>query len=287
MKLLLLSLFLFAVGSFLGWVLEVFYRRFFSAKKWVNPGFMKGPWVPLYGFGVLVMFAMCYFIVSFFPESIHFYNPLGNLFGREYVSGASVFDLIPLVIMWLGMVGLEFIAGLIFIKGFHVKLWDYSNLKGNVMGIICPLFNLIWFAVAIIFYYCINPFLYLGATKMYEFMFSDNGAGTNFIFIFAMGIIYGIIIWDFSTSIGLFAKISKFSKESGIIERYESAKHKWEERSKELKNKLFSEKKEFEIEKVDALKNKIAEKIYIDPEKEKNKEDNYDENGRPIKIEDK
>ena len=122
---------------------------------------------------------------------------------------------------------------------------------------------------------------------MYEFMFSDNGAGTNFIFIFAMGIIYGIIIWDFSTSIGLFAKISKFSKESGIIERYESAKHKWEERSKELKNKFFSEKKEFEIEKVDALKNKIIEKIYIDPEKEKNKEDNYDENGRPIKIEDK
>ena len=139
MKLLLLSLFLFAVGSFLGWVLEVFYRRFFSAKKWVNPGFMKGPWVPLYGFGVLVMFAMCYFIVSFFPESIHFYNPLGNLFGREYVSGASVFDLIPLVIMWLGMVGLEFIAGLIFIKGFQSKRecdgYNLPSIQSNLVRI--------------------------------------------------------------------------------------------------------------------------------------------------------
>ncbi|MBQ8141914.1 MAG: putative ABC transporter permease [Bacilli bacterium] len=287
MTIFLLYLFLFIVGSLSGWIIEVFFRRFFSAKKWVNPGFMKGPWLPLYGFGVIVMFTMCYLVVSFFPESMHFYNPLGGLFGHDYVSAPKVADLIPIALMWIGMVTLEFLAGLIFIKGFHVKLWDYSNLKGNVMGIICPLFNIIWLTVAVIFYYGINPFLYLGASKMYKFMFGDSGTGLNFGFIFVMGIAYGIMIWDFSTSIGLFARISKFSKESGIIEKYEAIKDRWEEINKDAKNKLFNGKekhKRIDNTKLETLKEKIAESVYIDPEKEKDKDSNYDESGRPVKT---
>jgi uncharacterized membrane protein len=80
MKIFLLYLFLFILGCLLGWVIEVLFRRYVSAKKWVNPGFMKGPWLPLYGFGVITMFSMCYLVVSFFPESLRFYNPLGGLF---------------------------------------------------------------------------------------------------------------------------------------------------------------------------------------------------------------
>ena len=43
--------FLFFIGSLTGWGLEVFYRRFFSAanpeRKWINPGFLTGPYLPL------------------------------------------------------------------------------------------------------------------------------------------------------------------------------------------------------------------------------------------------
>ena len=43
--------FLFYIGSSLGWVLELFFRRFISGnnpeRKWINPGFMVGPYVPL------------------------------------------------------------------------------------------------------------------------------------------------------------------------------------------------------------------------------------------------
>ena len=288
MKILLLYLFLFIVGSFLGWVIEVLFRRFVSAKKWVNPGFMKGPWVPLYGFGVIVMFTMTYLCISFLPDSMHFYNPFGDLFNHQYVSAPTVADLIPITLMWIGMVLLEFLAGIIFIKGFHVKLWDYSNIKGNIMGIICPLFNIIWLAVAVIFYYGINPFLYIGASKVYDFMFTDEGAGLNFIFIFFMGIVYGIMLLDYIGSVGLFVKISKFSKESGILERYEAIKEKWEDISKETKNKLFKGRNKTLLlnnNKIEAIKQKIAEAVYIDPEKEKDKSTNYDENGRPAKIE--
>ena len=43
MKDFLLYLFLFLVGCMAGYALEVLFRRFVTAKKWVNPGFMKGP----------------------------------------------------------------------------------------------------------------------------------------------------------------------------------------------------------------------------------------------------
>ena len=55
---LIVILFMFLIGAIIGYGLEVFYRRFFSAKKWVNPGFMKGPYLPLYGFGLVLMFGI-------------------------------------------------------------------------------------------------------------------------------------------------------------------------------------------------------------------------------------
>ena len=52
----LIFAFLFFIGSCLGWCMEVFFRRFFSRanpeRKWINPGFLAGPYLPLYGFGL-------------------------------------------------------------------------------------------------------------------------------------------------------------------------------------------------------------------------------------------
>ena len=58
----LIIVFLFFFGSGGGWVLELFFRRFFSGanpeRKWLNPGFLFGPCVPLYGFGTVVLFVL-------------------------------------------------------------------------------------------------------------------------------------------------------------------------------------------------------------------------------------
>ncbi|MBO4323315.1 MAG: putative ABC transporter permease, partial [Clostridia bacterium] len=175
MQIFLLYLFLFLVGSFGGWICEVLFRRFFSAKKWVNPGFMKGPWLPLYGFGVVVMFTVCYLCLSVSPDTVRFFNPFGGLFEKDYTSSPTFADAIPVLVMWIGMLVLEFSAGLIFIKGFKVKLWDYSNLKGNIKGIVCPMFSLLWLFVALVFYYVIDPPLYLLSQGVYAYMFGENG----------------------------------------------------------------------------------------------------------------
>ena len=45
--------FLFFIGSIGGWILELFYRRMISNKEWINPGFLVGPYLPLYGFRIM------------------------------------------------------------------------------------------------------------------------------------------------------------------------------------------------------------------------------------------
>lgn len=288
MQILLLYFFLFMMGCMLGWVIEVLFRRFFSAKKWVNPGFMKGPWLPLYGFGVIVMFTMCYLCISFLPEGLTLYNPLGGLFGKDYVSGPTVADLIPISLMWIGMVLLEFLAGLIFIKGFHVRLWDYTNMKGNIMGIICPVFTVIWLAVAVLFYYGIDPFLYVLSTKVHNYMFGGDGELAHFGFLFALGIVYGLMIYDLVVSLNLFATIRKGVESSGVLERYETLKTKWKDGLTNAKKALgIKEVKAPSVSIPEPIKEKIAEAIYIDPKKQKKATQNYDENGRPIKTDEK
>ena len=295
-KIILTLLFMFIVGCMLGYVLEVFFRRFVSAKKWVNPGFMTGPWLPLYGFGLVVMFVFSYLVLSFMPESMRFYNPTGGLFGLSYQSGATVYDLIPISIMGVSMVLLEFIAGLIFVKGFKVRLWDYTNMKGNIMGIICPLFSLIWFMVAIIFYYGLNPFAYMAFEESFDYMFGNTTSGSvaHFGFIFAMGIVYGIFLVDFIKSIGLFNKVSKIAKSSGIVARYEKLVLEQKKQRKEYRLKLEealpdSLKRTKDKEKLGNTTKKfssfVRHVLLIDPSKDDSKA-NYDDKGRPLKEED-
>ena len=54
MNLYLLSVFIFFLGSVVGWILELVYRRILHGKL-VNPGFLVGPYLPIYGFGLTIM----------------------------------------------------------------------------------------------------------------------------------------------------------------------------------------------------------------------------------------
>ncbi len=295
-KIILTVLFMFLVGSMLGYLLEVLFRRFVSAKKWVNPGFMKGPWLPLYGSGVVLMFFLCWLSLAFLPKSFTFYNPTGELFGLEYKSGPTVYDLIPITIMGCSMILLEFIAGIIFVKGFKVRLWDYTNMRGNIMGIICPVFSVIWFLVAIIFYYALTPFVYSAFHISFAYMFGSTTSGSvaHFGFIFLLGLVYGIFLVDLVKSIGLFGKISHFAKTSNIVARYEKLNEEQKKQRKEYKEKLVAaipESLKRNKEKAvltgtsKKFSNFVRKIILIDPGKNNAKE-NYGPDGRPLKEDD-
>lgn len=108
-------LLLFFIGSMIGWVLEFFFRRYFAPeKKWVNPGFLTGPCLPIYGFGTCTLFLLA---------STEMFLPIENQTLRRVVL---------FVLMAVCMTVIEYIAGLIFIVGLKTKLWDYSNEKFNI-----------------------------------------------------------------------------------------------------------------------------------------------------------
>ena len=292
---LMVLLFLFLVGSLGGYGLEVLFRRFFSAKKWVNPGFMKGPWLPLYGFGIVIMFIACSLFFTYLPSSMPLYNPNGNLFNKQEVSLATVYDLIPIVTIWISLILLELIAGLIFVKGFKVRLWDYTNMKGNLFGVICPVFSVIWLAVTVLYYYCLNPWVYDLFQEMFAYLFEggDAGIAVNFVFIFFMGIVYGFFIYDLVISIGLFPKISKMAKETGIIGQYEYLRKEVQTRYLKSKAEILSfvpqdirekaeERKKHHFEFLHKIHAFFAKLILIDPNL--TSKQNYDSSGRPKKI---
>ena len=199
MKYLVIISTLFVIGSLIGWIIELFFRRFVSQKKWMNPGFLTGPYLPIYGFGVLVLYA-----VSNIPLGIT--NQIADIIVRILIIG-------------VGMTVVEFIAGLIFIKGLKVKLWDYSNRKGNIMGIICPSFSLIWLVVGSLYYFLLNPFLVEGISWISE----------NLIYTYFVGMVMGAMAVDFAYSIHLATKLKEYK---------EIANLRFEDFKKELKNRI-------------------------------------------------
>lgn len=192
MKYFVLSSTLFVIGSLIGWIIELFFRRFVSQKKWMNPGFLTGPYLPIYGFGVLVLYGVSNL-------------PLG-------IENKVVDIIVHVLIIGVGMTLIEFIAGLIFIKWLKIKLWDYSDRKGNIMGVICPSFSLIWLAVGSLYYFLINPFLVEGITWISE----------NLIYTYFVGMVIGAMVVDFAYSIHLATKLKDYKELASL--RFEDFK---------------------------------------------------------------
>lgn len=199
MKYIVLSSTLFVIGSLIGWIIELFFRRFVSQKKWMNPGFLTGPYLPIYGFGVLLLYGV------------------SNLsFG---INNQVVDVIVHVLIIGVGMTLVEFIAGLIFIKWLKIKLWDYSDRKGNIMGVICPSFSLIWLVVGSLYYFLLNPVLVEGIAWISE----------NLIYTYFVGMVIGAMVIDFAYSIHLATKLKDYK---------ELASLRFEDFKKELKNRL-------------------------------------------------
>lgn len=189
--------FMFMCGSILGWALEVFYRNIIAGefkKKWVNPGFLTGPCVPLYGFGLCTLYAMASIPVP--------------------VSNKIVSHIILFVLMSAAMTFIEYIAGLIFIKGMKIKLWDYSKNRGNIDGIICPLFSFFWAVLSAVYYFLVHP-----TVNNWLHWFTNNIQFSYFVGIFS-----GVFVIDFAYSMNIMTKIRSFAKEKEIIVKVEDFK---------------------------------------------------------------
>lgn len=215
MNLFLEIAFLFFIGSIIGWCLELVFRRFFSKvnsyHKWINPGFLTGPYLPLYGFSLCTLFLLSKLNVSFIQ------NPVAQ-------------KVVLFILMAFCITVIEFIAGMIFIRGMKIILWDYSNCRGNILGVICPQFSFYWTILSAIYYFLINPYI-LDAL----YWLSNHLA-----FLFVVGFFYGSFVVDVFYTFNVVSKIRKFAEEKEIIVRYELLKSTIHAYNEELKEKNHS-----------------------------------------------
>ncbi len=198
---------IFFIGAMCGWVMELFFRRF-AHKKWVNPGFLAGPWLPLYGFGLLGLYGMSVIDLSF----------IGDVVWEKVVLIAGI-----TVVMTL----LEYVTGLIFIKGLKVKLWDYSDRWGNIQGIICPLFTLIWGVIGALYNLLLHEHICTAV----------NYLSVHIEYSYILGILSGIFIMDNVYSFKIVARIKKWATEHDIVVRYEQLRLNIKQRAERAKQK--------------------------------------------------
>lgn len=110
-------LFFFYFYCFFGWIFESTFVSIKSRKP-VNRGFMRGPFLPIYGSGAIMML-----VVSM---------PFQNHIFLTYLAGC------------VGATALELVTGIWMEALFKVRYWDYSNQKFNYKGHICLSSTIAW-----------------------------------------------------------------------------------------------------------------------------------------------
>lgn len=199
-------LFLFALFSIVGWILELIYRSIIT-KKLVNPGFMSGCVVPIYGVGAIIANLICILV-------------------NQTNFSSKIFLVCILSMIFLSF--LELICGYVCLKYFHLRLWDYRKYKINYKGYICLNFSLLWAVGGVLYYILVFPYI--------------DGVSTTFINtnigIFLLGMFLGIFIIDLSFSIKLLSRLIKYAKE--IKENIDMEKIKLDARINIRKKKFFN-----------------------------------------------
>lgn len=155
-------LFFFYFYCFFGWVFESTYVSI-KKKHFVNRGFMRGPFLPLYGSGAIMML-----VVS---------NPFSDNIILTYLAGC------------VGATILELVTGITMESLFKVRYWDYSHLKFNYKGHICLSSSLAWGFLTIL----MTQFLQKGVERV------AFAIPTTVVSVLA-GIITIVIVADFSLS---------------------------------------------------------------------------------------
>ena len=113
-----------------GWCFE---STYVSLKQhcFVNRGFLKGPWLPLYGSGAVLVLLI-----------------------------TMPFDQHPVAVYIAGLIGatlLELVTGEAMVRLFKVRYWDYSNQHFQYKGHICLSSSIVWGFFSVMMVYVVQP----------------------------------------------------------------------------------------------------------------------------------
>lgn len=124
---------LFISYAFLGWCMEVT-CKLIQYKKFINRGFLIGPYCPIYGWGALAI----------------------TILLKRYMEDPLVLFVMSTLICSI----IEYLTSYFMEKKYHARWWDYSNKKFNINGRIC-LETLVPFGIlGVAIMYGTNPILF-------------------------------------------------------------------------------------------------------------------------------
>lgn len=115
-----------------GYLVEVIYCSF-PQHRFVNRGFLHGPYLPIYGFGALYVVFLA-----------------GNL---------KAYPILVFLVTFFGTSALEYVTHWILERLFNVKLWYYSSYRYNLNGRVCLLNSTLFGLLGLGVIYGLHPLL--------------------------------------------------------------------------------------------------------------------------------
>lgn len=165
----------FYIYCFIGWVIESAIVSF-NSKKLVNRGFMRGPLLPIYGFGAITILFVCLPV-------------------RETPTLVFIFGMLSTSV-------LEYFTGWLMETIFKTRYWDYSYMKFNIKGRVSLMTSLFWGFLSLL----LTDFLH-GAV---EGFILDTPTGTIIIFDIMVSVIFVTdLVYAFKTAFDVKKLIDK------------------------------------------------------------------------------
>jgi uncharacterized membrane protein len=113
------------IYGFIGWFWETPYVSI-RQRKYVNRGFLNGPFIPIYGFGALFMI-------------------LSEGFLRPILPTNDILQFLVLMLYAAVMSSiLEYATSYVLEQAFHTRWWDYSEKRFHLKGRICLSYSICW-----------------------------------------------------------------------------------------------------------------------------------------------
>lgn len=146
----------FYIYCFFGWIIESTYVSVCTG-NWVNRGFMRGPVIPIYGTGaIIILFAVIPFRTS------------------------------PILVFIIGTIAasvLEFVTGFVMERIYKVRYWDYSDKPFNLCGYICLFNSLCWGVLSILLIYLVHSWVEKGVLFLNDMVLLSINSGISSLFI--------------------------------------------------------------------------------------------------------
>jgi len=126
------------IYSVLGWIYETLLCSI-EQRKFINRGFLNGPYCPIYGCGAIV--------------DILFLHEIEN----------TVFLFFAGVLLTCS---LEYLTSWVMEKLFRARWWDYSDRKFNINGRVCLLGAVVFGTFSVVLIKFIHPFIFSYTSKI-------------------------------------------------------------------------------------------------------------------------